>query len=302
MPIIGDEMAHFLLAGETVGGATLSRFFAFHVFFIPAIVFALVGLHLLLVLRHGISERPQQGVPVDKATYRERYNDLLAREGVPFWPDAAWRDVVFGAGVVLTVAVLAIAIGPPAIGKPPDPSILEAYPKPDWYFLWYFAVLAFTPTQWETFVIVVAPLLFGAILLLVPLFNTGERSVSRRPWAPLLVLLIVTVIVAFWTAGERAPWSPDFAAKPLPAAVVRDSSGTAVYGARLFYEKGCEFCHEVAGQGGERGPDLSYVANRMSAQEIGLRITNGGPGMPAYAARLTPDELKAIVAFLRTRK
>ena len=123
---------------------------------------------------------------------------------MPFWPDAAWRDVVFGAGVVLVVATLAIVVGPPELGKPPDPSILEAYPKPDWYFLWYFAALAFTPNQWETFVIVVAPMLFGAVLLLLPLFNTGERSVSRRPWAPLLVLMIVTVIVAFWAAGERA--------------------------------------------------------------------------------------------------
>ncbi|HET8622658.1 MAG TPA: cytochrome b N-terminal domain-containing protein, partial [Gemmatimonadales bacterium] len=271
VPVIGDEVARFLLAGDTVGGATLSRFFAFHVFFIPAIVFALVGLHLALVLRHGISERPEKGVPVDKATYRQRYNEMLAREGVPFWPDAAWRDVVFGAGVVLMVAVLAIVVGPPEIGLPPDPSNLEAYPKPDWYFLWYFAVLAFTPHQWETFVIVVAPLLFGAILLLVPLFNTGQRSVSHRPWAPLLVLMIVTVIAAFWAAGTRASWSPDFAAKPLPAALSPDSLSLEARGARLFYEKGCEFCHQVAGQGGERGPDLSHVANRMSAQEIGLR-------------------------------
>ncbi|MGH7517519.1 MAG: cytochrome b N-terminal domain-containing protein [Gemmatimonadales bacterium] len=302
VPVIGDQLARFLLAGDTVGGATLSRFFAFHVFFIPVIVFGFVGLHLLLVLRHGISERPEKGVPVDKATYRERYKAMLAREGVPFWPDAAWRDVVFGAGVVLAVAILAIAVGPPEIGKPPDPSLLEAYPKPDWYFLWYFAVLAFTPNQWETFVIVVAPMLFGAILLLVPLFNTGERSVSRRPWAPLLVLMIVTVIVAFWAAGARASWSPDFTAKPLSADVVRDTTAPVVRGAQLFYAKGCEFCHQIGGQGGERGPDLTHVANRMTAQEIGLRITNGGPNMPAYAASLTPDELQAIVAFLTTRK
>jgi ubiquinol-cytochrome c reductase cytochrome b subunit len=302
VPVIGDEIARFLLAGDTVGGATLSRFFAFHVFFIPAIVFAFVGLHLMLVLRHGISEPPEKGVAVDKATYRERYNAMLAREGVPFWPDAAWRDVVFGAGVVLAVAILAIVVGPPELGKPPDPTILEAYPKPDWYFLWYFAVLAFTPEQWETFVIVVAPMLFGAILLFVPYFNTGERSVSRRPWAPLLVLMIVTVIVAFWAAGERAPWSPDFAAKPLSAAVVRDTTARVVRGAQLFYSKGCEFCHQIGEQGGERGPDLTNVAGRMTAQEIGIRITNGGPNMPAYAASLAPDELEAIVAFLATRK
>jgi ubiquinol-cytochrome c reductase cytochrome b subunit len=302
MPLIGGDLARFILAGDTVGGTTLSRFFAFHVFFIPALVFLLIGLHLWLVLRHGISEPPEVGEPVDKATYRARYAELLRREGVPFWPDAAWRDVVFGAGVVSLVALLAVVIGPPTLGHPPDPSILEAYPRPDWYFLWYFAVLALTPEHLETFVIIVAPLLFGAILLLVPVFNTGERSVKRRPWAGIVVLLIVTVIGTFWYAGQRAPWSPDFAAKPLAAATVRDSTTAVVTGAKLFHQKGCEFCHAIAGQGGQRGPDLTLVAGRMSSLEMVGRITNGGPNMPAYVSSLTQEELDAIVAFLATRK
>jgi len=302
VPVVGQDVARFILAGDTVGGATLSRFFAFHVFFIPALVFLLVGLHLMLVLRHGISERPTVGDPVDKATYRARYDALLKREGVPFWPDAAWRDVVFGAAVVAVVALLAIVVGPPALGRQPDPSILQAYPRPDWYFLWYFAVLALTPTHLETVVIVLGPLIFGAILLFVPFFNTGERSVSRRPWAAILVLLIVSVIGVFWYAGERAPWSPDFAAKPLSAAVVRDTTPEVVRGARLFYAKGCEFCHAIDGQGGPRGPDLTLVATRMSPLEMVGRITNGGPNMPAFTRTLTPEEIQAIVAFLSTRK
>jgi len=302
MPFVGGDLARFILAGDTVGGTTLSRFFAFHVFFLPALVFLLVGLHLWLVLKHGISEPPELGNPVDKVTYRERYAELLRRDGVPFWPDAAWRDVVFGAGVVSVVALLAVVIGPPALGAPPDPSILEAYPRPDWYFLWYFAVLALTPQHLETVVIILAPLIFGAVVLLVPVFNTGERSVRRRPWAGIVVLLIVFVIATFWVAGQRAPWSPDFNAKPLGAATVRDSSTAVVTGAKLFHDKGCEFCHAIEGQGGKRGPDLTLVATRMSPLEMVGRITNGGPNMPAYVSSLTQEELDAIVAFLATRK
>ena len=302
MPVVGEQIGRFILAGDTIGGATLSRFFAFHVFFIPAIVFAFIGLHLALVLRHGISERTRDGSVVDPATYRSHYASLLKREGVPFWPDAAWRDVAFGAAVTATIVLLALIVGPPDLGPPPDPSILEAYPRPDWYFLWYFALLALAPNNLESLIIVLGPLVFGAALLLVPVFNKGARTMRRRPWAPLLVVFIWTTIVIFWIAGERADWSPDFAAKPLPASVVRDQRPEVEQGARLFHDKGCEFCHQVEGYGGRRGPDLSDVAARMKPDEITARITNGGPNMPAYARTLTPAQVRSLMAFLSTRK
>ena len=301
-PIIGEQVGRFILAGDTIGGATLSRFFAFHVFFIPAIVFGFIALHLALVLRHGISERTRDGPVVEPRTYRARYASLLRREGVPFWPDAAWRDVVFGAAVTATIVLLALIVGPPDLGPPPDPSLLEAYPRPDWYFLWYFALLALAPNNLESIIIVLGPLLFGAALLVVPLFNKGARTMRRRPWAPLLVVFIWTTIVIFWIAGERANWSPDFRAKALPAALVASQDPAVITGARLFHEKGCEFCHQIGGYGGRRGPDLSDVAARMRPEELTARITNGGPNMPAYVRTLTPDETRALVQFLSTRK
>ena len=301
MPVIGGDIARFILAGDTIGGATLSRFFAFHVFFIPAIVFAFIGLHLALVLRHGISERPKSGEHVDPATYRDRYARLLQKEGVPFWPDAAWRDVVFGAAVVATIVVLALVVGPPALSRPPDPSVLEAYPRPDWYFLWYFALLALAPQNLENFIIVAGPLVFGAVLLLLPLFNKGPRSVRERPLAALLVVFIWTIILTFWAAGERADWSPNFSAAALPPAVVRSTDSLVTEGARLFRAKGCEYCHAIEGYGGKRGPDLSDVRSRMAPDQIAARITNGSLNMPAYARTLTPDQVRTLVAFLATR-
>src|SRR6185295_15241145 len=260
------------------------------------------GLHLALVLRHGISERTRDGNVVDPATYRERYAGLLRREGVPFWPDAAWRDVVFGAAMVATIVLLALVVGPPQLGKPPDPSILEAYPRPDWYFLWYFALLALAPQHLETFIIVLGPLIFGAVLLLLPIFNTGARSVRQRPWAALLVVFMWVTIGTFWVAGERADWSPDFTARPLPASVVGAATPAVAEGARLFHDKGCEFCHAIGEFGGKRGPELTEVAARMTPEQIAGRITNGGPNMPAYVRTLTPQQVEALVAFLSTRK
>src|SRR5579884_3336766 len=117
-PFIGPILVHIVVAGGTVGGATLTRFYATHVFLIPALMFIIIGIHLYLVVRHGISEPPQPGRPVVPATYQEQYEELLEKEGVPFWPDAAWRDVIFALLIGAVVVGLAATIGPPDLGKP----------------------------------------------------------------------------------------------------------------------------------------------------------------------------------------
>ncbi|HUZ47566.1 MAG TPA: cytochrome b N-terminal domain-containing protein [Terriglobia bacterium] len=303
VPIMGKYVAHFILAGDTVGGATLSRFFAFHVFFIPAVIFAVLGAHLLLVLKHGISEPPVAGRPVDPKTYKKWYADLLKREGKPFWPDAAWRDVVFGVAMIVVLVILAVVVGPPHLASPPDPTILKAYPRPDWYFLWYFAVLALLPPSFETPVIVFGPLLFFAILFIFPLLrNRGERHPLRRPWAIAAVVMIWVMIGTLWIEGKRAPWSPDFDAKPLQTQVIGATSGPVYEGGILFHKKGCEFCHSIAGQGGHRGPDLTFVADRLTPAQMTIRIVNGAQLMPAFGGILTSEQLDDLVAFLKTRK
>jgi ubiquinol-cytochrome c reductase cytochrome b subunit len=302
-PFVGQRLARFILGGDTVGGATLSRFFAIHVFLIPALIFGFVGLHLLLVLRHGISEPPQPGEPVDPKTYRTRYNQHLAKEGVPFWPDAAWRDVVFGVAMAMGILLLAIFVGPPEIGRPPDPSLIDADPRPDWYLLWYFAVLALAPARLETLIILGAPALIGLLLFSAPfLSNKGERSPRRRPWAVAMVTVTVVMIGSFWILGQQSPWSPNFAAAPLPDKVIGTTHGPIADGARLFHDKGCLNCHLIAGYGGRRGPNLTHIGDLLSKDDITIRISNGGTNMPAFAGTLSPGEISALVEFLSSRR
>jgi ubiquinol-cytochrome c reductase cytochrome b subunit len=301
-PLIGTLLGRFLLAGETIGGATLSRFFSFHVFMIPGILIGLIGIHIFLVVRNGVSEPPKPGQIVNPKTYRQRYKKMLQRVGVPFWPDVAWRDVVFGFLVVVVIVLLALIFGPPALTQPPDPSIIQAEPRPDWYLLWYFAVLALIPPALEPYVIIGAPLLFGLALILLPLLaNRGERHPFRRPWAMATALIAVMMIGILWYLATRAPWSPDFNARPLDPQQVGAESGPIWQGSQLFAVKGCQYCHSIDGQGGQRGPDLTAVGDRLSEEQITIRILNGANNMPAYGGNISSGEVNLLVQFLASR-
>ncbi|HEY4188023.1 MAG TPA: cytochrome b N-terminal domain-containing protein [Polyangia bacterium] len=302
LPFIGTRIARFILGGDTVGGATLSRFFAVHVFLIPAAIFAGVGLHLLLVVKHGIAEPPKAGEPVDPKAYRSRYQKLLAKDGVPFWPDAAWRDIAFGVAMALGILFLAIFAGPPPLSAPPDPSIIAADPRPDWYLLWYFAILALAPPNLETYIIILTPLLVGALLVSPPFIsNKGERSARRRPWAVAMVLLTIVMIGSLWILGARSPWSPKFDPPLLSEQVVGTAHGPVADGARLFHDRGCLSCHLISGSGGRRGPDLTRIGDLLTREQMTIRIENGGTNMPAFASLLNPNELDTLLAFLVSR-
>jgi ubiquinol-cytochrome c reductase cytochrome b subunit len=303
IPLIGDWLARFILGGNSIGGATLSRFFAIHVFIIPALIFAFVALHLRLVLRHGISEPPTAGKPVNPKTYRQEYAELMKKTGHPFFPDGAWRDFIFGTGLIIAIVLLALFVGPPALDKPPDPSVLQTDPRPDWYLLWYFAVLALIPPKMEGYVMILAPAVIGIFLLLGPLLNhRGERAPSRRPWSIAVVLLSVLTIGSLWIAGSKSPWSPNFNPVPLTPEIIGTTNGPVFQGAQLFHSKACLNCHLVQGHGGRRGPDLTYIANVLTKDNMTLRIVNGGVNMPAFGATLKPDEIADLVAFLASRK
>jgi ubiquinol-cytochrome c reductase cytochrome b subunit len=76
VPIIGPSVVKLMLGGPIIAGATLSRFFAMHVFVIPGMLIAFVGLHVLMVLKLGINEWPMPGRIVKRTTYEAQYHAL----------------------------------------------------------------------------------------------------------------------------------------------------------------------------------------------------------------------------------
>lgn len=301
-PFIGAQMAQLVVAGQTVGGATLTRFYATHVFLIPALMFLLIGVHLYLVIYLGISEPPKAGEPVDPDTYEERYHKIL-ENGIPFFPDAVWKDVVFALAVGAVVVVLAAILGPPRLGALADPTIVQANPRPDWYFIWYFALFALIPPSIEDVFILAFPLLIAVLLLILPFVaNKGERSPWRRPWAVGIVVIAALSIAVLVREGDIAPWSPNFNPGPIPATVTANLSPSAQQGAIVFEHAGCHNCHLIAGTGGLRGPDLTHVGSRYTRPQLITRVLNGGTNMPAYGGNITPEDLTHVVDFLSSLK
>jgi len=145
VPIIGPAVVKLMLGGPIIAGATLSRFFALHVFVIPGMLIAFVSLHVLMVLKLGINEWPMPGRIVKRATYEAEYHAMTKSEGAPFVPYAIWKDMFFAAFIILAVAACAYYFGPFGPSGQPDPTIIQTAPKPDYFFLWLYAVLSLLP-------------------------------------------------------------------------------------------------------------------------------------------------------------
>jgi ubiquinol-cytochrome c reductase cytochrome b subunit len=306
VPILGPYLVHLLLGGPVIGGDTLSRFFDLHVFIIPGFLLFFLAVHLWLVLKRGVSEPPVPGQVVDPNTYDAHYEKEL-QTGEPFLGRPLLRDALASALAVIAVVVLAAVIGPKGPSGPPDPTLSGANPRPEWPFLWLFALLSLSPPQAETFIMLIFPVVLIVVLLLVPFVSRrGERAPSRRPVAVLSVLVLLTTLGVLTYEGVTAPWSPKMTAwsgDPVPKHLLENRSPRQMQGAAVLQIKQCRNCHALESIGGPRGPDLAGIGGRMTRDQLIDQISNGTPGggnMPAFGKQMTPAEMDALVDFLTT--
>jgi ubiquinol-cytochrome c reductase cytochrome b subunit len=257
-----------------------------------------------MVLRLGINDWPMPGRLVDRRTYVREYHQLTEKTGIPFVPDAAWKDAIFAAVIMLSIVACALWLGPFGPTGQPDPTIIETAPKPDVPFLWIYAVLAYLPPSIETPVLFIVPTLAILAMLLLPLFSgTGEKHWSRRPIAVLMVVTIAVSLGIFTHLGLGTPWSPimnAWSSDTIPAAYLHDRTPLERKGAVVLQNKQCRNCHSLGGEGGRRGPALDDIASQMTEDQIIRQVLQGGGNMPAYGNALSPSETTALVRFLMT--
>jgi quinol-cytochrome oxidoreductase complex cytochrome b subunit len=192
VPLIGPFLLRFLRGGDEVTGATLTRFFGFHVAILPAIATLLVGVHLYLVQKHGMSTPPS-----------------VNSEKVPrmkFIPDFLLRDLVGWLAAVTLLAVLS-ALFPWELGEKADAfAPAPAGIKPEWYFVYMFQTLKYIPSKilgldGEILGILSFGLL-GLLLIITP-FISSEPRPGRRSWLPIVGTLVLVYIIVLSALAYR---------------------------------------------------------------------------------------------------
>ncbi|GAC1465240.1 MAG: hypothetical protein PVSMB7_09300 [Chloroflexota bacterium] len=305
-PIVGGLAAQLLTFGPHVNGRTLTGIYATHMLLLPGGILTFIGVHLYLVIYKGVSEWPVPGRPVDPKTYWAEYQEILHTEGEPWFPLGVFRDAVMAMIVIVFIGFLALKFGAASLGAPANPFAAES-PKPDWYLIWLFALLALVPPSSTDFVIILFPLISFLILIMIPLANKGERHYSRRPWAVVLVFFAAFATAILVYTGYEEPWKPNF--NPItgfvPSLPPKEYNTLPAYqqqGAKALHNYLCISCHMIHGVGGKRGPDLTYVGDRLTYSQLVTRITYGGNGMPQFGTKMSNKQLNAIVQYLLTRK
>ena len=195
VPVVGDPLKYFLRGGDDVTGATLSRFFGFHVALFPGIFTFLLIVHLLLVQRQGMSE------PLHlKNSAKEE------KKTMPFFPNFMLRDLLLWLVVLNILAILAVFF-PAELGLKADPlASAPAGIQPEWYFLFMFQTLKFLPAH--VFFIegeVLGVMLFGLAGLLWLLVPVWDRKSARGQQNRLInyigifsVMFIIILTIIGW--------------------------------------------------------------------------------------------------------
>lgn len=199
VPLVGHFMLRLLRGGDDVTGATLSRFYGLHVAILPAMTTALVGLHLLLVQRQGMS------VPLSVEKKIKRGEPL---QQMRFFPDYILRDVLAWYVALALLAALALFY-PWELGKKADP--FAAVPvgiRPEWYFLAMFHTLKLLPSHILGFegerIGVVAFGLAAAFLVVVPFLDRRAMRGERSPAFTIAAVLGFVYLVTFTIVGHLA--------------------------------------------------------------------------------------------------
>nr|WNH22712.1 cytochrome b [Phaeoptyx xenus] len=188
VPYVGNALVQWIWGGFSVDNATLTRFFAFH-FLLPFVIAAATLLHLLFLHETGSNNPMGLNPNADK---------------IPFHPYFVYKDILGFIILFLALASLALFspnyLGDPDNFTPANPLVTPPHIKPEWYFLFAYAILRSIPNKLGGVLALLASIL---ILMLVPVLHTSKhRSLTFRPASQVIFwTLVADVAILTWIGG-----------------------------------------------------------------------------------------------------
>nr|AFB36098.1 cytochrome b [Larimichthys polyactis] len=188
VPYVGNTLVQWIWGGFSVDNATLTRFFAFH-FLLPFIVAAATFLHLLFLHETGSNNPLGLSSDADK---------------IPFHPYFTYKDLLGFALLIICLTALALfapnLLGDPDNFTPANPLVTPPHIKPEWYFLFAYAILRSIPNKLGGVLALLASIL---VLMVVPILHTSkQRGLTFRPITQILFwTLIADVLILTWIGG-----------------------------------------------------------------------------------------------------
>jgi ubiquinol-cytochrome c reductase cytochrome b subunit len=281
-PVLGEYVANVLRGGTNLGALTLGRWYAAHVFLLPAALIIFVIAHIALMRRHGISGpmKVQNGPPV------------------PFYPWHVIKDTLMMAAVFALLITFAVKF-PAHLDEIANPADSAYIPRPDWYFLSLFELLKYFPGPFEPIATMVIPGIVVGFLLALPFLDRGpERRPFSRARIGVTVAMIALVggiltLTGIGLSDMPTRYDPD------------DWGPRAIAGHQLVSgaDNKCARCH-VSG-----GPAAPLEITRITKDEEWLLAHMGDPVAIAPGVRtegdaappplLTRPQSQAVLAYLR---
>ncbi|NNC93845.1 MAG: hypothetical protein HKN80_15280, partial [Acidimicrobiia bacterium] len=207
----------------------------------------------------------------DKRDYLEKYREAK-KNGIPFFPDALFKDAVVALGLFALLIFLSAAIGA-VLDERADPTV-EFDPEPEWYFLFLFQLLKYFPGSLEFVGVVVLPgIVIMALLALPWLDRSTRRHFTGRPVVISVTGLLAIGAIALTVVAlvEEAPPS-GVSASGDPVAVLYTANCSGCHGGTLTVPEGIDLVRVIAAGGHE--------------------------GMPSWSADLSADEIDALAGFV----
>nr|QJS52772.1 cytochrome b [Zenarchopterus buffonis] len=188
IPYIGNSLVQWIWGGFSVDNATLTRFFAFH-FILPFIIAAMSLVHLIFL--HETGSNNPMGINSDA-------------DKISFHPYFSFKDILGFITLLILLISLSLfspnLLGDPDNFTPANPLVTPPHIKPEWYFLFAYAILRSIPNKLGGVLALLSSIL---VLFLVPLLHTSkQRSLTFRPFTQILFwILIADVAILTWIGG-----------------------------------------------------------------------------------------------------